>query len=63
MKSKKYTKVCPKCGSVNVTIPPAGLDIKMTAPDYCKDCEFIGLFPEVEESGIKEFRTQLKKNG
>ncbi|MBN2422428.1 hypothetical protein JXB41_04330 [Candidatus Woesearchaeota archaeon] len=61
MKNKIYVKICPKCGSTNNTIPPAGRDIHMTMPDYCKNCENRGLFPEIEKSKIPEFRKELKK--
>jgi len=45
---KKYIKICPKCGSIDTKIPSAGLDLKMAMPDMCMDCEFRGIFPEVE---------------
>ena len=59
-KMDKYIKICPKCGSTNVTIPSAGLDIALTVPDYCRDCGFRGRFPEVEESKTEEFRKKIK---
>lgn len=58
---KKYTKICPKCGSVDVKIPHAGMDIKMALKDECADCGEIGNFPEVEIEKIGEFRKKLKK--
>ncbi len=54
-----FVKICPRCGGTNITIPPAGLDIKMTVPDYCRDCHNFGLFPEVEESEIDYFQKQM----
>jgi hypothetical protein len=60
-KEEKYFKICPHCGSLNVKIPPAGFDIKMTVRDYCEDCGNKGIFPEIEESKIEEFRKKLKK--
>ena len=56
----RYIKICPKCGSTNTKMPPAGMDIKLTKPDYCKDCGNIGIFPEVEEDKVKEFRKKIK---
>ncbi len=53
-------KICPKCGSTDITIPPAGLDIKMTMPDYCKKCELRGIFPEMEADKVGDFRKRLK---
>ena len=55
----KYTKICPKCGEIDVKMPHSGLDVKMTLKDECLGCGFIGNFPEVEN--IKEFREKLKK--
>jgi hypothetical protein len=57
---KKYLKICPQCGSTNIKIPPAGMDLKMTRQDYCSECGNIGMFPEVEESKVKSFREKLK---
>ena len=61
MNPEKYHKICPQCGSTNVKIPPAGMDIRMTFQDYCEDCGARGMFPEIEESKIEEFRKKLKK--
>lgn len=58
--TEKYLKICPNCGSMNIKMPPAGMDIKMTIKDYCEDCQNMGIFPEIEESGIEEFRKKLK---
>ena len=61
MKDKKYIKVCPQCGSTNTKIPPAGLDIKMTLPDYCNECKNRGIFPEIEADKLDDFRKKLKE--
>lgn len=58
---EKFVKICPKCGSVEITIPPAGLDLRMSLPDYCSDCNNIGIFPEIKISEIKSFKDNLKK--
>lgn len=60
-KMKKFIKICLKCGSIRIKIPPAGIDIKMTQADYCEDCGSWGNFPEVEESKAEYFRKKLKK--
>jgi len=49
----KYLKICPQCGSTNIKIPPAGMDLKMAKRDYCTDCGNWGMFPEVKESELK----------
>lgn len=61
MKKERYHKICPQCGSTNVKMPPAGMDIRMTFQDYCEDCENRGMFPEVEESKIEGFKKKLSK--
>ena len=53
-------KICPKCGSTDIKIPPAGLDIRMTIPDYCQKCGLRGIFPEIDVENIKDFRKRLK---
>ena len=58
---EKFVKICPNCGSVDITIPPAGLDLRMSLPDYCSDCSNIGIFPEIKISEIKSFKDNLKK--
>ena len=59
---KRYVKICPHCGSTRIKIPPAGLDVKMTIKDYCQDCRKFGIFPEVEDQKVEEFRKRLKKD-
>ena len=59
---EKYIKICPFCGSTETSIPPAGLDVKMTIRDYCRDCRKFGTFPEVAISKIAEFRKKLNSN-
>ncbi len=54
-------KICPDCGSTNIKIPPAGLDIRMTIQDYCMDCKNRGIFPVIEKKDIKNFQKELKK--
>ena len=57
----KYIKICPKCGSTNIKMPHAGMDLKMTSKDECMECREIGNFPEIEEDKIEEFRKKIKK--
>ncbi|MBN1644840.1 signal recognition particle-docking protein FtsY [Candidatus Woesearchaeota archaeon] len=37
------------------------MDVKLTVPDFCSDCENSGVFPEVEEDKIEDFRKEIKK--
>lgn len=59
--SKKYLKICPKCGSTKVESPPESLSGIIPEQDYCNDCYNRGNFPEVEESKVGEFKRLLKK--
>ena len=64
---EKYIKVCPKCGSTNITVyTKAGTFSGEILSEYCKDCNYGytsgGFFPELKESKIGEFRKQLKEN-
>ena len=60
-KKEKFLKICPQCGSTDVKIPPAGLDMKMSMPDYCQKCKNRGIFPEIRESEIEKFRKNIKE--
>jgi hypothetical protein len=57
---KENIKVCPKCGSTNITIPGAGMDFEMSIKDLCQDCGERGNFPVIEESKLRSF--QKKKS-
>jgi len=57
----KFVKICPKCGSTDVKIPKAGLDIRMTIKDMCVKCGNIGNFPEVDIDAVKDFKKRLKR--
>ncbi len=59
--TKTYVKICPRCGSTDVTIPPAGLDIVMTMSDYCSACKNRGIFPEIEISQVPKFKATIEK--
>ena len=61
MAKEKYVKICLQCGSTDIKIPPAGMDIRMTKQDYCMDCSNMGVFPEIKESQIEKFRKRLNK--
>jgi len=59
--TEEFIKICPRCGNTNLTIPPAGLDIKMTHKDYCQKCKERGGFPEVWAYEVEAFRKELKE--
>jgi hypothetical protein len=62
MKNKRFIKICPNCGGVNITIPKAGLDLIMTMKDYCKECLCKGNFPEVDVEDVKKIRKKLLRD-
>jgi hypothetical protein len=60
-RSERFVKICPQCGSTDITIPKAGMDIRMTIRDMCQGCGNIGNFPEVKVEDVKDFKRMLKK--
>ena len=62
MKDKKqYTKICPKCGSIDLPIRTDFVQMLAPTPEKCRKCSYTGLFPEIEINEIEEFRKELKK--
>lgn len=59
-KQSENIKVCLNCGSTNISIPPAGMDIRMMQPDYCRDCGNRGIFPTIPKKELEEFRKKIK---
>lgn len=65
---KEYIKICPLCGSINIAnanytdASKARIITHVGITDWCKDCSYQGMFPEVEEHYIEKFRKKLKKN-
>lgn len=58
MKKENYVKVCPLCGSTNITHRIVGYGTTLV----CKDCRYENtFFPEVEDSKVEEFKKNLKK--
>lgn len=57
-----HVKICPNCGSTDIKILNAGLDIKMTIKDQCNECGDMGNFPEVEETQVDEFKKIIKND-
>jgi len=62
---KKFVKICPKCGSIDVKeeLDNAG-KVKFGAPldNICQSCGFRGkVFPEIEEDKVKEFKKEIEE--
>ncbi len=58
---KNCTKICPKCGNIDLPIVTGFAQMLAPIPEKCKKCNYSGLFPEIEISEIEEFRKELKK--
>jgi len=56
----RHVKVCTRCGSINIGIRKRGLDM-LDMQSLCKDCGYVGVFPEVEIEQVEEFRKQIKE--
>jgi hypothetical protein len=56
---EKKIKICPKCASLNTSIPPSGLDLSLTFSDYCRDCGDRGIFPEVDINKLESFKKKI----
>ena len=62
MKNKiQYTKICPKCGNIDIPIRTNFAEMLIPTPEKCKKCSYTGLFPEIDINEIEEFRKELKK--
>ena len=57
----QYTKICPKCGSIDLPIKTDFVEMLMPSPEKCKKCSYSGLFPEIEINEIEKFRKSLIK--
>lgn len=62
MNKEKYVKVCPKCGSTNVSSFSGKY---FSSKEFylrceCKDCGYEGVIPEVEQSKLKKFKDRIK---
>ena len=58
---KQYTKICPKCGNIDLPIRTDFVEMLMPMPEKCKKCGYSSLFPEIEINEIEEFRKKLKR--
>ena len=62
MKSKNaaYVKVCPKCGSTNISLQGSG--VKGEIINFCKECDYhawgSGFFPEMTREAAKQYKNK-----
>lgn len=61
MKRTRYTKICPKCGSIDLPIITEFIQILAPTPEKCRKCSYTGLFPEIDIDEIESFRKNIKK--
>ena len=67
MTKEHYVKICPRCGSTDITNVQANVGSSMTSSlmDYMKDkcrmCNYTGQMPEIDLDEIETFRKKLKK--
>lgn len=61
MDKKQFTKICPKCGSIDIPIRTNFAEMLMPTPEKCIKCGYSGLFPEIEINEIEKFRKNLIK--
>lgn len=62
MKNKQqYTKICPKCGGIDLPIRTDFVQILAPTPEKCNKCSYTGLFPEINVDEIENFRKTITK--
>ncbi len=54
-----FTKICPKCGNIDLPVRTNFADMLMPTPEKCKKCHYSGLFPEIDINEIETFRKSL----
>lgn len=69
MDEEKYVKICPKCGSLDISFDSLSLgqfDMRNGSfEEYCLDCnygkyEYNAIFPQIKFDEIEIFRKKLK---
>ena len=60
MNNTKYTKICPKCGNLDLFMTSFA-QIFAANPYKCEKCNYSGLFPEININDIEKFRKNIKK--
>ena len=58
MKKANYTKICPRCGNIDLPVRTDFVEILAPTPEKCN---YTGLFPEIEINEIENFRKNIKK--
>lgn len=61
MTKVQYTKICPKCGSIDLPIKTDFVEMLMPTAEKCSKCNYSGLFPEIDINKIDVFRNDIKK--
>ena len=61
MTKTQYTKICPKCGSIDLPIRTSFVEMLAPNPEKCSKCGYAGLFPEIDINEIENFKNQIKR--
>ena len=56
----QYTKICPKCGSIDMPVKTNFAEMPVPTPEKCTRCSYAGLFPEISINEIESFRKEIK---
>ena len=63
LKKEELVKICPKCGSTNVSTEfsnPANVAYGNALNYFCNKCDYVAkIFPEVKTKDINKFRKNL----
>jgi len=54
-----FVKICPHCGSTEIHSNAEGFHV-IANQSRCNGCGHRGIFPEIEQTKIEEFREHLK---
>lgn len=57
----KFIQLCPKCGSSNKQMSGLWTAPYVPAKYKCPDCRYEGIFVEVDEDKISEFKSKFRK--
>ena len=58
---KKYIKICPKCGNLDLPLSSSFVQILAPTAEICNKCGYTGLFPEIDINEIENYKKGLKK--
>jgi len=64
MVEKTFVKICPKCGSTDITVNDLGMGAGPMG-SVCRGCGYgtssATIFPEIEKGQVKKFRQDMEQ--